>query len=133
MLGQAQSGEETTTITSEPVTKGQPVTVVQEPGAKQPAPPTRKSDQYYSLILIALMFVVMYMLLFRAPRKKQQQHQRMVQSLQRNDKVQTIGGIIGTVVDVKDNEITLKVDEANNTKIKVVSSAIGRNLSQDKS
>jgi preprotein translocase subunit YajC len=76
--------------------------------------------------------VVMYLLLFRGPRKKQQQHKQMVQSLKKNDRVRTIGGIMGTVVDVKDDEITLKVDESNNTKIKVASSAIGKNLSEDK-
>jgi len=56
----------------------------------------------------------------------------MVQSLQKNDKVQTIGGIIGTIVDVKEDEITLKVDESNNTKIKVSPNAIGKNISKDK-
>ena len=57
----------------------------------------------------------------------------MVQALERNDKVRTIGGIIGVVVDIKEDEITLKVDESNNTKIKISSSAIGKNLSKDKS
>ena len=57
----------------------------------------------------------------------------MVQTLQKNDRIRTIGGIIGTIVDIKDDEITLKVDESNNTKIKIASSAIGKNLSQDKS
>ena len=56
----------------------------------------------------------------------------MVQGLQKNDRIRTIGGILGTVVDIKDDEITLKVDESNNTKIKIVSSAIGRNLTKDK-
>ena len=55
----------------------------------------------------------------------------MVQSLQKNDRVRTIGGIIGTVVDIKGDEITLKVDESNNTKINVASSAIGKNLLKD--
>ncbi len=55
----------------------------------------------------------------------------MVQTLKKNDKVRTIGGIIGTVVDIKDDEITLKVDESNNTKIKIAVSAVGRNISQD--
>ena len=85
-----------------------------------------------SLIFIALMFVMMYLILFRGPRKKQQQHKQMVQTLSKNDRVRTIGGIIGTVVDIKDNEITLKIDESNNTKIKVIPSAIGRNVSKDK-
>jgi preprotein translocase subunit YajC len=72
------------------------------------------------------------MILFRGPRKKQQQHKQMIQSLSKNDRIQTIGGIIGTVVDVRDDEITLKIDESNNTKIKIIRSAIGRNMSKDK-
>jgi preprotein translocase subunit YajC len=83
------------------------------------------------ILLIGLMLVMFYFILFRGPRKKQQQHKQMVQSLKKNDRIRTIGGIIGTVVDVKDDEITLKVDESNNTKIRIAPSAIGRNLSQD--
>jgi len=85
----------------------------------------------YNLIFLGLMFVLMYMILFRGPRKKQQQHKQMVQALAKNDKVRTIGGIIGTVVDIKDDEITLKIDESNNTKIKVLPSAIGRNVTKE--
>ena len=55
----------------------------------------------------------------------------MVQSLKKNDRVRTIGGILGTVVNIKDDEITLKIDESNNIKIKVASSAIGKILSKD--
>lgn len=83
------------------------------------------------LIFLAAMLVLMYMILFRGPRKKQQRHKQMVQSLEKNDKIQTIGGIIGNIVDIKDNEITLKIDESNNTKIKILRSAISRNLSKD--
>jgi len=86
---------------------------------------------YSTFIMIGLMLVVFYFLLFRGPRKKQQEHKQMVQTLAKNDKVRTIGGIIGTVVDIKGDEITLKVDESSNTKIKVASSAIGKNLSKD--
>ena len=53
--------------------------------------------------------------------------------LKKNDRVRTIGGIIGTVVDIKGDEITLKVDESNNTKIRVAKDAIGKNLSKEKS
>ncbi len=132
ILAQADTKSEPATITAEPVEKQtEPVTVV--PGSQPPpAPaPVKKGFEYGNLIFLALMFVVMYLLLFRGPRKKQQEHLRMVKSLQKNDKVQTIGGIIGIVVDVKDDEITLKVDENNNTKIKVVPSAIGRNISKE--
>lgn len=84
---------------------------------------------YFGLIFIILMFVLMYFFLLRGPRKKQQEHKQMVQSLKKNDRIRTIGGIIGTVVDIKDDEITLKIDETNNTKIKIMPSAIGKNLS----
>ena len=82
-------------------------------------------------IFIGLMIVMFYFILLRGPRKKQQQHKQMVQSLEKNDRIRTIGGIIGTVVDVKDDEITLKVDEYNNTKIKIAASAVGKNLTKD--
>jgi preprotein translocase subunit YajC len=70
--------------------------------------------------------------MFREPRKKQKQQQQMVSTLKKNDKVRTIGGIIGTVVDVKDDEVVLKVDESNNTKIRIIPSAIGKNLTTEK-
>lgn len=57
----------------------------------------------------------------------------MMQSLQKNDRVRTIGGIYGTIVEVRDDEIVLKVDESNNTKIKISPSAIGTSLSEEKS
>ena len=73
----------------------------------------------------------MYMLLFRGPKKKQQKHKQMVQELKKNDRIRTIGGILGTVIDVKDDEITIKIDEANNTKIKIIPGAIGTVLSDE--
>jgi len=82
-------------------------------------------------VFFGLMIVMFYFILLRGPRKKQQRHKQMVQSLEKNDRIRTIGGIIGTVVDVKDDEITLKVDESNNTKIKIVASAVGKNLTKD--
>ncbi len=135
ILAQAESSEEPSTITSERVTEEETTTTTtvapdpDAPGGVQP----RKSPlgSYGNLIFLGVMFLLMYMILFRGPRKKQQQHRQMMQTLTKNDKVQTIGGIIGTVVDIKDNEITLKVDESNNTKIKILRSAIGKNLSKD--
>jgi preprotein translocase subunit YajC len=108
------------------------MTVASDPNAL-PVTPRRKPFGGAMWIWILLMFVLMYFLLFRGPRKKQQEHKQMVQTLGKNDRVRTIGGIIGTVVDIKGDEVTLKVDESNNTKIKIASSAIGKNLSQDKS
>jgi len=136
IIAQAGSEETPQTITTTPLTEEETsttTTVPSDPNAKgQNGTPRGFFDNPMQLIFFALIFVMMYLILFRGPRKKQQQHKQMVQTLQKNDRVRTIGGIMGTVVDVKGDEITLKVDESNNTKIKVAPSAIGRNLSQDK-
>jgi preprotein translocase subunit YajC len=86
----------------------------------------------FQIILIVVMLVFVFMM-FRGPRKKQQEHRKMIQSLQKNDRVRTIGGIYGTVVDVREDEIVLKVDESTNTKIRVTPSAIGTKLADEKS
>jgi preprotein translocase subunit YajC len=82
------------------------------------------------IILIAFT-VLMFFFVLRGPRKQKQQHKKMVSSLKKNDRVRTIGGIIGTVVDIKDDELVIKVDESNNTKMRFAISAIGRNLSKE--
>lgn len=133
ILAQANDNEAPLTITAEPVTSEETTTTTTVPtdpndAARQTRPTRSPLIQFLPFILI---FVLMYFILFRGPRKKQQQHKQMMQSLTKNDKVQTIGGIIGTVVDIKDNEVTLKVDESNNTKIKILRSAIGKNMSKD--
>lgn len=105
--------------------------------SKTGGPATNSQDRppggipHLQFIIMGVLFVLMYFTLFRGPKKKQQQHKQMIQSLGKNDRVRTIGGIIGTVIDVKDDEVVLKVDESNNTKIRVSASAIGKNLSKD--
>lgn len=123
--GAGSVGSQSTTDIEETQTK----TIADSNAAGTPPPSKPALMQFLPLILI---FVLVYFMFFRGPRKKQQQHKQMVQGLNKNDKIRTIGGIIGTVIDVKDDEITLKVDESNNTKIKIMPSAIGKNLSQEK-
>ena len=105
-------------------------TVADSNTSKSPAP-AGSSSMFMQLFFIVGIIVIMYFIMFREPKKRQRQQQQMIQTLKKNDKVRTIGGILGTVVDVKDDEVTLKIDESNNTKIKVVASAIGKNLSNE--
>ncbi|MBN2019414.1 MAG: preprotein translocase subunit YajC [Sedimentisphaerales bacterium] len=129
ILAQAGQTGEQSEVSSQPVSEvGQSVVAVDsDSNAPSRAVPQRQSP-YSMLIFIVAIMAMMYFILFREPRKRQKQQKQMVQSLKKNDKVRTIGGIIGTIVDVKDDEVVLKVDESNNTKIRVVSSAIGKNL-----
>jgi len=133
ILAQTETGEAPARIGSEPVTsEGEPTVVV--PSDANDVGPTGGQQAPFSLfrfLPFILIFVVIYMFMLRGPRKQQQKHKEMVQSLSKNDRVRTIGGIFGTVVDVREDEVTLKIDESNNTKIKVTTSAIGKNLSHE--
>lgn len=109
-------------------------TIVSTPNAPQPTgkDTAQQGSPWTGYALMAAMLVLLYFMMIRGPRKKQQQQKQMVQSLKKNDRVQTIGGMLGTIIDVKDDEVLVKVDENNNTKIWFVASAIGRVLSEEK-
>jgi preprotein translocase subunit YajC len=124
--------EEPSVVTAERVDSQKETAIVVEPNTTQPVPGVRpRPNPFYQYLPLIVVFIVFYLLMFRGPRKKQQQQKRMIQSLKKNDRVRTIGGIIGTIVEVKDDEIVLKVDESSNTKIRIVPNAINRNISQD--
>jgi preprotein translocase subunit YajC len=130
ILAQAESNQGRSGITSERVTEENEAvtTVPSDPNAPVQKPTSK--PLFPPWIFIPLILVMVFML-FRGPQKQKQQRKQLVQSLKKNDRVQTIGGIIGTIVDIKGDEVTLKVDESSNTKIKIVSSAIGKNISKD--
>ena len=48
----------------------------------------------------------------------------MLANLKRGDRIQTIGGILGSVVEARENEVVIKIDESTNTKIRIVRDAI---------
>jgi preprotein translocase subunit YajC len=74
------------------------------------------------LVAIALIFVVFYFLLIRPQKKAQDEHRKMVAGLKKNDEVITNGGIYGTIANVKDATVTLKVDD--NVKLEIQKSCI---------
>ena len=75
-----------------------------------------------SFIPILLIFVIFYFLLIRPQQKKQRHHQSMVSSLRKGDRIVTNGGVYGTVVDVKEHIIVLRISE--DVKIELVKSAV---------
>lgn len=85
----------------------------------------------WPILLIGLLF---YLLLVRPEKRKQADVQRMQQSLKKNDRVVTVGGIVGVVVNAAQgsDEVTLRVDENNNTRLHVLRSAVSRVLSAGK-
>jgi preprotein translocase subunit YajC len=63
-------------------------------------------------------FVLLYFWMGRSRRKQESKRKEMLSNLKKNDKIVTIGGIIGTVVEAKPDEITIKVDESSNVRMK---------------
>jgi len=79
---------------------------------------------------ILLMIAVFYFILFRGKPGGRKQRQQMLANMKKNDRVMTIGGILGTVVSVKDKEVVVKVDETTNAKMTFIKDAI-RTVVQD--
>ena len=77
-----------------------------------------------NLMPLLLIFLVMYFFLIRPQVKQQKELARMQSKLKKNDEVITLGGIHGTVVNVKESVVTLRVDD--NVRLDVDKSSIGR-------
>jgi preprotein translocase subunit YajC len=75
---------------------------------------------------------ILYIFVFRSKRTQDKKRTDMLGALKRGDRVQTIGGILGTVVEARDTDVLLKVDESSNTKIRFSRSAIHRVLEEEK-
>lgn len=78
---------------------------------------------------LVLMGLIFYFIIIRPNSREKQRRNEMLAAIKKNDRVVTIGGIIGTVASVRDDEVTLKVDESNNTKITFSRASIQRILS----
>lgn len=82
--------------------------------------------------IFAIMLVFMFIMLPSERRRKAEQA-KMLGGLSKNDRVVTIGGMVGTIVNAQkgDDMITLRIDENNNTRVTVLRSAVTRVLSDN--
>ena len=76
----------------------------------QTAAPATQGSGMSMWIMLALMFVVMWFFMIRPQRKQQKELEKFRNELKRGDKVITSGGIYGTVDEVKEKTVLLKVD-----------------------
>ena len=80
--------------------------LAQTPAAEPGGPPS-----WFQWMPLVLIVVVFYFLMLRPGQKEKRHRQEMLAAIKKNDRVMTIGGIIGTVAQVRDDEVVLKVDE----------------------
>jgi preprotein translocase subunit YajC len=81
-------------------------------------------------IIIGLLY---YFMMIKPQRARDAGHKTLLSNLKKNDRVVTIGGIYGVVVNVQrdQDEVTIKVDEGNNTKLRLTFNAIARVITDD--
>ena len=78
---------------------------------------------------IIIMIAIFYFLLYRPQKTAQKRRMSMLDSPEKHNKVMTIGGIYGTIVDLDDTKVKLKI--AENTVIEVARSSINSNLTKE--
>jgi preprotein translocase subunit YajC len=77
---------------------------------------------------LILIFVVFYFLLIRPQQKRMKEHREMLANLRRGDRVVTGGGIIGQIVKVGEDELTVEIGEG--MRVKVLRSTVSSVLSK---
>ena len=79
-----------------------------------------------SFLPMILIFVAFYFLLIRPQRQKQKKHEKMIQALDKGEKVKTVGGMYGTITGVKDNCFVVRI--AENVKVEISKEAVSAKI-----
>ena len=88
----------------------------------------QQQSSWSGILMIVLIFVIFWLFFIRPQNKRAKEQQKFRESLQKGDKIVTIGGIHGKVDEVRENTVVVSVD--HNTKIEFEKSAIIPNASQ---
>ncbi|MEQ9453621.1 MAG: preprotein translocase subunit YajC [Phycisphaeraceae bacterium] len=86
--------------------------------------------EYLLLFMVGFMVLILLMS-WRTQSKERKKREKMLSALTKGAKVQTIGGMIGTITAVRDDEIVVRIDENNNTTVRFTKGAIQTVVSDD--
>lgn len=113
-----------TPTTEAPATPGTPTTAA--PGDPTLPPPGRPPSAGFDPFMLILLggFALMLFFMFSGQRREKKKREAMLSSLKKGDRVLTVGGILGNVVEIRDNEVVVKVDENSNTRLRFSRAAI---------
>lgn len=96
---------------------GVPATGDDAATAPQPSP-------WGFLMPMVILLAVFWLLILMPQRREKKKRAELLASLKKGDKVQTIGGILGTVIEVREHEIIVKVDESANSRLRFARGAV---------
>lgn len=95
------------------------------------SPPDAWGGMFSMLVMMGSVFAIFYFLMIRPQRKQEKERQTMLKALQKNDKVVTMGGLYGVVTNVRDKDVTIKIDESKDVRVKVLRSAVSHVISKE--
>lgn len=87
------------------------------------APDGGTANPMATMMMMVGFIAIFYFLFFRPQRKQQQEHEALVQGLKKGDEITTIGGIVGTIVHLTDDRVTIKTGD---TRIEIERSKVGQ-------
>ena len=85
-------------------------------------PTDQAANPLMQFVPLLLVFAIFYFLVMKPEKDKQKQRKEMLKNVQKNDNIITSGGLHGTIVNVKDTTVVVRVDD--NVKIEVDREAI---------
>jgi len=105
--------------------------LAQSDGGAAPAETSEQAPFFAQLIKspmfpIMMIMIVIIIITTRSKRSQEKQRLAMLGQVKRGDRIQTIGGILGKVVETETDKVLVKVDESSNTKIWFARRAIDR-------
>ena len=109
-----------------PTAAGTPAAATGGAGGAAPA----SGNAFMLMMLVVLGAMVLFT--FMNGRREKKKREELLGNIKKHDRVLTIGGVIGTVVEVKDDAVILKVDETSNTRITFTKAAVSQVMQSDK-
>ncbi|MCZ6834450.1 MAG: preprotein translocase subunit YajC [Planctomycetota bacterium] len=96
-------------------------------GTQGQAPP---SNNFFFIMVLAVGAILIFSMM--GQRRDKKKRNALLNAVKKHDRVQTIGGIVGSVVEIKPETVVLKVDESTNTRITFARSSVQQVLSSGK-
>lgn len=90
---------------------------------------TGSADLFAQFLPLILLFVGMWFLIIGPQRKRQKEHDAMLTALKSGDTVVTSGGIFGTITNVKEDRLILRI--ADNTKIELAKNFVSKKIESE--
>ena len=86
------------------------------------APKGGQGDGIISMIPLILIIIIFYFFMIRPQMKKQKEAKKFIENINKGDKIVTIGGVFGKIVEIRDNSYIIEVEGGN--KLRILKSAV---------